>query len=43
MDDVIDSSMKLETALSPSAAEAVHDSAINLCTTVVAGVGVAKR
>ena len=43
VDDVVDSSMTLETALVPSAADAVHDSAVNLRTTVVAGVGVAKR
>ena len=43
MDNVVDSSMMLVTALTPSAAELVHGSAINLHTTVVTGVGVSKE
>ena len=42
VDDVVDSSMALVTALPPFAAEAVHGSAINLHTTVLTGVGTAK-
>ena len=42
VDNVIDSSMASVTALTPSAAEAVYGSAINLHTTVVTGVGAAK-
>ena len=43
MDDVVDTSMALVTALTPFTAEAVRGSAINLHATVVTGVGVAKE
>ena len=43
VDNVVDNSMTLVTALTPFAAEAVRGSAINLHATVVTGVGAAKE
>ena len=43
VDDVVDSSMTLVTALTPFAAEAMHGSAINQHATVVTGGGAAKE
>ena len=42
VDNLIDRSMTLVTTLAPFAAEAVGGSAVDLCTTMVTGVGAAK-
>ena len=43
MDDTIDGSMTVVTALAPTATKAVNGMRVDLRTTVMAGMGPAKR
>ena len=43
MDDIIDGSVTVVTALAPTATKAVNGMRVDLRTTVMAGVGPAKR